>query len=401
MKLPKDHIKEAERLKSLEAYSVLDSLPEEDYDNLTSLAAQICGTPVSLITLLDDKRQWFKSNHGLKVRETPKDYAFCAHTITIEEDLLVVEDARKDDRFYDNPLVTDDPNVIFYAGATLTDINGLPLGTLCVIDHKPNHLQDSQIKALIALAQQVMRLLELRKSKMAMEKANKALKMRNQELEKFADIAAHDLKSPLNNITALTKMLSTDFSINIDEHAREIIQMIEGSAKTLKELISGLLEYSKSADTVSTAIEKIDIVELSETVGNLFTSEEDDVRITTNSNVAYLHTNKSALERILINLFSNSIKYNDKAITEIELKVEEKKRLYKITITDNGPGIPPAYQKKVFQLFQTLSTKDKFGKLGTGIGLATVQKTVESLGGKIGVDPKKTSGVTIIIKLPK
>ena len=160
---PNNHINEAERLRELESYNILDSLPESDYDDLTKLAAEICGTPIALISLVDKDRQWFKSRYGLDAPETPRELAFCAHAINDAENTLLVNDARKDERFYDNPLVTGDPNVIFYAGVPLKSEAGLPLGTLCVIDNKPNGLNKGQKESLRILSKQVMNLLVLRK----------------------------------------------------------------------------------------------------------------------------------------------------------------------------------------------------------------------------------------------
>lgn len=156
---PKKHNNEEERLRDLESYSIIDSLPESDYDNLTRIASQICNTPISLVSLLDDKRQWFKSHHGLEISQTPKDYAFCAHAINDSNNIFIVEDARKDERFHDNPLVTGDPNIVFYAGVPLISENGYPLGTLCVIDNKPKTLTKDQILSLDALSKQAMNLL--------------------------------------------------------------------------------------------------------------------------------------------------------------------------------------------------------------------------------------------------
>jgi GAF domain-containing protein len=206
MKISEKHKHESERLKLLESYSILDTLPEIDYDNITAIASEICNTPISLVSLIDSKRQWFKSHHGLNVSETTKDYAFCAHAIIDPNDIFIIQDARKDERFFDNPLVTGEPNVIFYAGVPLVGENNLPIGTLCVIDNKPKLLSQTQIHALKALANQVMNLLELRKTKARLEQALEDVEQINQELESFAFIAAHDLKSPLNNISSITNL---------------------------------------------------------------------------------------------------------------------------------------------------------------------------------------------------
>lgn len=163
MKNPKIPANEKERLKVLEEYQILDTLPEDLYDDITEIASQICNTPISLISLIDDSRQWFKSHHGLDVSETPKDVAYCAHAINEPDKILEVPDAFEDERFHDNPLATGDPHVRFYAGAPLKTKDGHTLGTLCVIDHEKRKLTAEQKKTLWALSRQVVALLELRK----------------------------------------------------------------------------------------------------------------------------------------------------------------------------------------------------------------------------------------------
>ncbi|MDD7913930.1 GAF domain-containing protein [Polaribacter ponticola] len=154
---------EEERLKILNSYNILDTLPEDEYDAITKIAAGICNTPIALVSIVDEKRQWFKSTYGLNAKETPRDVAFCAHSILQPKELFIINDANLDERFHDNPLTTQEPNVVFYAGAPLNSSEGQPLGTLCVIDNKPKELNESQKESLLLLAEQVVRLLELRK----------------------------------------------------------------------------------------------------------------------------------------------------------------------------------------------------------------------------------------------
>jgi hypothetical protein len=153
---------ESKRLKVLWQYEVLDTVPEEVFDDLTELAARICEAPIALISLVDEKRQWFKSKVGVSVSETSRDLSFCAYAIT-QSDLFIVPDATRDQRFANNPLVTSDPKIRFYAGAPLITPDGHALGTLCVIDKVPRELRLEQKQALRILARHVVSQLELRR----------------------------------------------------------------------------------------------------------------------------------------------------------------------------------------------------------------------------------------------
>lgn len=156
---------EAERLLSLYDFNILDSLPEQSYDDITKLAAMICNAPIALISFLDNYRAWLKSTAGIElgINEVPRDQAFCTYAIIQPKELMVVEDATKDARFADNPLVTGQPHIRFYAGSPLVTDTGQALGTLCIIDTKPNKISTEQADALEALSRQVTAQLQLRR----------------------------------------------------------------------------------------------------------------------------------------------------------------------------------------------------------------------------------------------
>ena len=162
MKIPPPAQDEQRRLEVLWQYDVLDTPPEEIFDDLTTLAAQICGTPIALISLVDEKRQWFKSKTGLGATETARDVSICGHAI-LQPGLFIVPDAARDGRFADNPLVTAEPRIRFYAGAPLVSPEGQALGMLCVIDHVPRELTASQRESLFVLGRHVMALLDMRR----------------------------------------------------------------------------------------------------------------------------------------------------------------------------------------------------------------------------------------------
>ena len=164
-------VNEASRLRALADYHILDTQPEQAFDDLTRLAAQICGCPIALVTLVDAKRQWFKSRLGFSESETPREHSFCAHAIADPINLLVVPDASVDQRFADNPYVTERDGIRFYAGAPLLSSQADALGTLCVLDRAPKKLTEEQLGALRILGRQVSYLLELRRISRALAAA--------------------------------------------------------------------------------------------------------------------------------------------------------------------------------------------------------------------------------------
>ena len=188
MKAPKPN-NEVQRIKVLWQYDVLDTVPEAVFDELTQLAALICGAPVALISLVDENRQWFKSRLGVSISETNRDVSMCAHAI-LQRDLFIVPDAAQDKRFKDNPLVVASPKIRFYAGMPLISPGGHALGTLCVIDTVPRQLTDDQQQALRLLARHVMTQLDLRRrSHEAVVRRDEAEQFKKELAQARAEIA--------------------------------------------------------------------------------------------------------------------------------------------------------------------------------------------------------------------
>jgi len=222
------------RLEALHGYNVLDSLPEEDYDNITHLASAICGTPIALVSLIDDKRQWFKSHKGLEATETPREFAFCAHAIIQPDKVFSIEDSRLDERFADNPLVTGSPNVIFYTGVPLVNPEGHALGTLCVIDNEPRRLTVEQVQSLRILSNQVVQLLELRKSKAVLQR-------KNDLLSRFAEDVSGDLRSPLKMVGTLSAMLLSVYKDKLDAEGVQVLEHLNQASQELRQMVDDLL----------------------------------------------------------------------------------------------------------------------------------------------------------------
>jgi signal transduction histidine kinase len=389
---PKETKEEKKRLQELKSYDIMDSMDEEDFDNLTKLASQICGTKISLVTLLDDKRQLFKSKQGLEVDETPKELAFCGHAIHQPQEVFLVEDARKDERFHDNPLVTNAPNVVFYAGMPLVSPTGFALGTLCVIDDHPKKLNEAQIDALRMLSRQAMQLMELRKKSIEAQQANQVLIKKNEQIERFAYMAAHDLKSPLNQIHALTNLV-LDEENTFPEETMECLEVILQSSGRLRNLIDELLTFSKVDGMENLEYQQVSPKVLVEDL-QLILPEKEKNSIRLQTELQHITINKTGINAILQNLMTNSIKYSDKSETIVDLHLTADQEFYHFKFSDNGPGVPADKLEQIFMPLEVLK-KDKYGNKGTGFGLAHVKKIVAMLGGDISAGIGANGGLEL------
>jgi anti-sigma regulatory factor (Ser/Thr protein kinase) len=224
---------EAARLEALRAYRILDTDPEEAFDDLALLASRICGTPIAAITLIDEDRQWFKARVGLAVGETPREIAFCNAAIR-QPDLFVVPDALADARFRDNPFVTAEPHIRFYTGAPLVTPEGHALGTLCVVDRKPRILTEDQIEALEALRRQVMAQLELRRN---LAELARALEARDRA-EATRETLLTELREALDEVRLLGGLVPESSACQLDV-------TIPARASAIPKVVSGIMQLVK------------------------------------------------------------------------------------------------------------------------------------------------------------
>ncbi|WP_271855862.1 sensor histidine kinase [Patiriisocius marinus] len=398
MLAPKKPSNEIARLKALKSYGLLDTQPEEDYDNLTAMVADYCEAPISLVTLLDEERNFLKSHHGVPFNESPRDISFCGHAILDNNAIFIIPDARKDERFKDNPIVTEQ-GAVFYAGVPLIDPEGFALGTLCVFDVKPRELNDKQKQMLITLGKQIVKLFILHKNNNQLKINQESLKISNKRLKQFAGVVTHDLKSPLANITSLSRMLKDEYKSNFDFQGLEYLDYIEESSEKLAAYIEGMLKYYKSDELTIVDKQKVDIQDIfNELEGMLFINEEE---FEYPQESLIININKPAVEQVLMNLIGNSLKYNNNKTPFVEVTFKQRKQFYEFSVTDNGIGIDIEKQKIIFELFKTATDKDKYGKKGSGIGLATVKKIVEELGGSINVVSEIGKGTTFTFTVAK
>ena len=387
--LPKQQTR-IEKLKSLE---ILNTEIEAEFEAITQVATYICDTPISLISLIEEDRQWYKSARGVgDLKETPIKDSICINVINSDSGEMMVNDLRKDERFVDNPFVVNQPNIKFYSGVSIETSDGHRLGSLCVIDTKPRTLTEEQLNCIRVLADYTVKLIELRKSNRQLEERKESLMTANNDLEQYAYAIAHDIKAPLRIMSSFTSLLLRKAAPKLNKEEKEYLYYIVKSAKNLSNYTQNLLKFSKN---IQVNIETCTFVDLNQLMNdiNQMLNPDKKVMLLYDSNLPTIFVAKTGLQQILYNLINNSIRYKDAEATSpfVGFEVEEKKNEYEFTIVDNGIGISKERQATLFSLF----TSDKMNKESTGIGLSVVQRLVKKMGGQLSISSKLGKGTTI------
>jgi len=384
---------EIDRLKELKKYSFLDTLPEKDLDDLTKLASEICQTPIALIALIDEKRQWYKSRVGVDSIEIERHSSICTYTLLKPDEILEISDLRLDERFRDNPNVTGEQRVIFYAGVPLVTSNGFAIGTISVVDIKPRKLKENQRNALRIIANQIISLFELRRSILLLKDTETQLRESNEEMKAFTYSVSHDLRTPMRSINSYASILLEEYSPYLDEEAKRISGRIGSEARRMGCLIDDLLTYSRLSQS-PLKISEVNMTHLATTVFEKMAPESSRSRIDFKiSTLPFVKGDAALLELVWQNLIDNAIKYSsekEKAIIEVGSKREGDKEIY--FIRDNGAGFDMKYVHKLFGVFERLYGLHEFE--GTGVGLAIIKRILERHGAHAWAEGVLSEGAT-------
>lgn len=366
------------RLADLYQYNILDTPEEEEFDHLVKLASRICNAPISLISLLDAERQWFKAQVGMNEQETPRNISFCSQGI-LNDHIFIVPDATLDARFADNPMVTGKQGIRFYAGVPLTTEAGNNIGMLCVKDIVPRHLSTEQQEALMILGKQVVKQMELR--------------LKNRELERITEtqrrmisIIAHDVRSPLASIVSLFQLLNVSST----------------QLHSTMALLENLVEWGNIQ--LQPALMVPEMFSLKEVVDKVFTELTVQANMKENRLLNQVHAlvkldiDENILRFILRNLLTNANKFTEKGSITVDGFNFGRKVVLKVT--DTGIGMPPRMSERLFLSKEKYSRRGTQNETGSGLGLVLIKEFVEKAGGSIQVQSSEGQGTSFIIELP-
>lgn len=415
--IPED---ETRRLAALCELGVLDTPPEERFDRITATARLLFDVPIVLVSLIDEKRQWFKSRQGLDACETARDISFCGHAI-LGNDVFVVEDTRQDPRFLDNPLVTGEPCIRFYAGAPLANPDGMKLGTLCVIDRKPREFGPRMRALLRGLGQWAERELNLA-GEVSLVAARFESKLRLaavQEIARdtaergkvermqreFISTVSHEFRTPLTSIMGSLALIAGGAAGSLPAQSLPLIEVAHRNAQRLVRIINDILDTGKiESGEMHFILRAQELMPVIRQVieANRSHAEQSGVGLVLAHELpgARAEVDSDRLNQVLTILISNAARFAP-AATDVTVAVERRQESIRISVSDRGPGIPAEFQSRIFQKFSQADASDTRQKGGIGLGLSIAKAIVERMRGGIGFDTAPESGTTFFVDLPE
>ena len=386
------------RLKELHSYQVLDSLDEEEFDNLTRLASEIAGAPIAMVNLIDEDRQWSKSVVGIpkQLREVPREQSVCQFTIR-DDGVTEITDLAKDERTAELEHIREEDGLRYYLGIPLLTKNNYAIGTLCVLDFETRKLSELQIHQLKIIAKEVMTHLELRKK-------NKELERLNDYKLSLMKMLSHDMRSPLNGIIGLTSMLREQLEEEKSEHV-EIVHVIEQSSSQLNQMIDEVMNYSiLESGGVELKPTEVNLEKVVENILQLYRPATRIKHITLDhyteglENSIWIDGDK--FEQILGNLLSNAIKYTPSG-GWVKMSLIRQENQLELRVSDSGIGMSEdAAHDLINNKNAQTSSKGTSGEKSTGLGLTIIRQLIELFDGDINIQSSPGEGTTVEVEIP-
>jgi len=398
---PKTPEDEAARLQELSDYEILDTPPEEGFDRITRLASMIMGAPVSLISLVDQDRQWFKATVGWDAKEIPREQAFCAHTIQGDE-IMEVTDATRDPRFRDNPLVTDQPYIRFYAGAPLVTRSGYNIGSMCVIDQQPGSLSDAQRTALHDLSQLVTDQIDLRLAGREVSDRLKRSRALHEAKDEFVSSVTHELRTPLTSMRGALSVLQSSGTEEFSDRAQHLLDMAQRNTDRLLNHVDDLLDIQRiQSGRFELECQTQDVSALvRETIESMQGyAHAANVRLIYSSrSEAEAYVDPKRLKQIIENLVSNACKFSASG-SEVRVALTSTRDNLTISVSDQGSGIPEDIRPRLYEWFS--KAQEAKNTSGSGIGLWLVRRLTQAHGGHVTFETEQGKGTTFFVTLPR
>lgn len=391
IRLPDD---EPERLLELKELRILDSASTPGLEALVQLASQTFQVPIALTSLVDENRQWFMACMGLGVSETPREHAFCHHALFSEEP-FVIEDAREDTRFLDNPLVLGEPYIRFYAGAPLVMPSGRILGTFCIIDSKPRVFSEPDVARLQLFATAAREIIG------GLAPTAGTPTQSEDDDRHFLARLAHDLRSPIGNMMGFAELIQHEAHGPLGASVYgDYVKYIKQSGSHALQLIESILSIERSKVRSSAGAERFNLTDLVHTIAKSFESQASGRRQTMTvdapKHAVVCEADSLTIHRILNNLVSNACKYaGEQASISIKLTDATPGSVFSVFVGDDGPGIPDAVLAKVGEPF-VAEGGDSVG----GLGLSNVLRLAAAIGCICEINNQKPRGVRAAIYKP-
>lgn len=396
---------EHDRLAALRQLDILDTPFEESFDRVTRLAGHLFDIPIALVSLVDEKRQWFKSCYNFPHRETGREVSFCAHAL-LSDGVMVVPDATQDPRFAENPLVTEAPGIRFYAGAQLKTAAGFTVGTLCIIDTRPREFSAEDNARLHDLATIIADELELRYASTVRKELVQRLEgalARIKEVEALRDslthMLIHDLRNPLSATVGFLQVLRMSVEKKLTAAELRYITIAEQGAETLNGMITSLLDVNRmEAGEMPLDLRVRDLREIVSAATEAARGASDlHVSVEVPSEPVTALADGNIIHRVICNLVSNALKFTSKG-QEIRVVLQRDALQASVAVIDQGPGIPPEFQAKIFEKFGQVNGRRHVHS--TGLGLTFCKLGIEAHGGTISVASVPGAGSTFTFRLP-